>query len=177
MPKDELQAFDKLQAGDKVRVALLRLAARQGAATVRCSLRPEARHPSYVLGVTCNCSAGLGMRVALRRLSFFQNPARCAPQARKVGQPAVAIPNKSKRATAYFFSPLRSLGTLARHYALQPQSSLLPATAAAAGTSLVEPYRELRRAQDRELSMDSSTIWWSLPAVSCDASSDYISNV
>lgn len=49
-----------------------------------------------------------------------------------------------------------SLGTLARHYALHPQSSLLPATAAASGTSHVEPYRELRQTQDRELSMDSS---------------------
>lgn len=91
MPKDELQAFDKLQAGDKVRVALLRLASRQAAVTtVRCSLRPEARHPSYVLGVTCKGSGGLEMRAALRRLSFFQNPARCAPQTRKGGRPAVA---------------------------------------------------------------------------------------
>ena len=44
---------------------------------MRCSLRPEARHPAYTLSVTCSPSASLGgMRRALRRLSFFQNPAR-----------------------------------------------------------------------------------------------------
>lgn len=55
------------------------------------------------------------------------------------------------------FSFFPSTGLLAKHYKLQAQSTLLPPDIALASASAAESYRTLRRKQDVELSMQSST--------------------
>ena len=75
VPDAMLEPYRQLQVGDRIRVAI-KSTSRSATAPLRCSLRPEARHQSYIMELSCQPDEGRDTVRALQRTAFFCNPAR-----------------------------------------------------------------------------------------------------